>query len=82
MENEIKKPSNPSAFPVELEVQVSEESGYCYDKGMTLLDYFAAKVLQGFMANPDFTLGREQTLSGEAYKIASEMLKEREKHLK
>lgn len=46
--------------------------------GMTLRDYFAAKAMQGILANPnkDYFVGH---LVGEAYIIADAMLAEREK---
>jgi len=49
-----------------------------YTGGMTLRDYFAAKAMQGAMANPEVkeTAGAR---SEWAYEIADAMLKEREK---
>jgi hypothetical protein len=68
---------NPSAFPV---------TGYSPDfNGMTLRDYFAAKALQGLLANPKLQkeiLAQGGCLSGwiedSAYGFADAMLKARE----
>ena len=43
--------------------------------GMTLRDYFAAKAMQGLLANPEFY----EDEVGYAYKIADAMLAERER---
>lgn len=57
------------------------DSGLHADPGMTLRDYFAAKALQGFLANPqDF---REEgfllNVVESAYKTADAMLETRNK---
>lgn len=44
---------------------------------MTLRDYFAAKAMQGRLANPDWLASDERT-AADAYQIADEMLKARE----
>ena len=44
-------------------------------EGMTLRDYFAAKAMQGLLANPEFY----EDEVGYAYKIADAMLAERER---
>lgn len=44
--------------------------------GMTLRDYFAAKAMQGRLANPDWLCSDERTAS-EAYQIADAMLRAR-----
>jgi len=46
------------------------------EHGMTLRDYFAAKVLQGFCAAPDFTWDDEERLAKRCYGIADAMLAE------
>ena len=43
----MKKDESGSAFPL------VSMSGMCLDKGMTLHDYAALKILQGLMANPE-----------------------------
>lgn len=45
--------------------------------GMTLRDYFAAKAMQGRLANPDWLASDEKT-AVDAYQIADAMLKARE----
>lgn len=44
--------------------------------GMTLRDYFAAKAMQGLMANDDWNLYQE-TSAIKAYEVADAMLKAR-----
>ena len=46
-------------------------------EGMTLRDYFAAKAMQGRLANPDWLCSDDRTAT-EAYQIADEMLRARE----
>ena len=46
------------------------------EEGMTLRDYFAAKAMQGRLANPDWLASDERT-AADAYQIADEMLKAR-----
>ena len=69
---------NQSAFPI-------SGSQYRHTEGMTLRDYFAAKALQGLLANPKLQkeiLGQGGCLSGwiedSAYGFADAMLKARE----
>ncbi|KKM79868.1 hypothetical protein LCGC14_1345580 [marine sediment metagenome] len=66
----MKKPDNPPAFPFE----VTELGG---NAGMTLLDYFAGKAMQGLMGI-DTTY---DNLAKYSYRAAQAMLKERAKHL-
>lgn len=65
------------AFPIPLNPGSSYQ-GHAECDGMTLRDYFAAKAMQGAMANPEFkeTAGAR---SEWAYEVADAMLKEREK---
>jgi len=67
------------AFPLDLTVDGDHRWGY----GMTLRDYFAAKAMQGMLANPKL---QEQILKAgqswieeSAYKVADAMLEERKK---
>lgn len=50
-------------------------------RGMSLRDYFAAKALQGFLANPDENIVTEQAyrIAAQAYEFADLMMKERSK---
>ena len=48
-------------------------------EGMELRDYFAAKVLQGLCANPDFTLEKSESMVKTAYECADLMMVERSK---
>lgn len=45
--------------------------------GMTLRDYFAAKAMQGRLANPDWLCSDDRTAT-EAYQLADAMLRARE----
>ncbi|KUQ97991.1 hypothetical protein AWI31_04420 [Enterobacter hormaechei subsp. xiangfangensis] len=46
-------------------------------RGLTLRDYFAAKAMQGRLANPDWLCSDDRTAT-EAYQIADAMLRARE----
>lgn len=46
--------------------------------GMTLRDYFAAKYLEGYMANPDVGFDTRAEAAAQAYAMADAMLKARE----
>ncbi|BDK26111.1 hypothetical protein FJMB80151_27550 [Enterobacter hormaechei] len=45
-------------------------------RGLTLRDYFAAKAMQGRLANPDWLCSDDRTAT-EAYQIADAMLRAR-----
>ena len=47
--------------------------------GMTLSDYFAAKAMQGFNANPDCTDLTGEIIATWSYSMADNMLEERKK---
>ena len=72
------------AFPTE----IASPPGYRranYDEGMDLRDYFAAKAMQGMIANYGIKRGKgadeNDALGAErAYKIADAMMKAREKN--
>jgi len=89
---EDKKPDNPKAFPAPTERIPQKGSGINgpypdvvnEQSGMTLLDYFAAKAMQGICASPEEHSGEYDWVKSNvewSYKIAKAMLKEREKHL-
>jgi hypothetical protein len=78
MKEETKKPNNSIAFS---EVYTNGLGKIDSISGMSLLDYFAAKAMQGMWANPNFQLSGNQTFGSMAYETAYEMLKEREKHI-
>ena len=52
---------------------------YKLHDGMSLRDYFAAKAMQGFMANPNDSMVEENIseMAKTAYQIADQMLKAR-----
>jgi len=52
--------------------------GYPFpDQGMSMRDYFAAKWLQGYMANPSLDDIKREDAASQAYKMADAMLKAR-----
>jgi hypothetical protein len=66
------------AFPVPRYVN---SSGGTFDppiQGMDLRDYFAAKAMQGLLANPDFGDGCPLEITEWAYDQADAMMKARE----
>lgn len=86
MSTEPNKPANPPAFP-EIETVLSSDD--CHNDypatfsrgGMTLLDYFAAKAIQGKADEQGYGQGHAQAFAKDAYALAAAMLAEREKHL-
>jgi hypothetical protein len=72
--------NNQPAFPIVIDLASSVE----YQTGMTLLDYFAAKAMQGLMHNYhpcDFLehKGWIEDISMASYQLADAMLAAREK---
>ena len=69
---------NPPAFPVGLEAFGEDKTG------MTLRDYFAAKVLQAQLSMPEIAIAistnkiTAQDICGSCYELADEMMKARE----
>lgn len=69
------------AFPCDSIVE-RDEVGHLHgfevsSGGMNLRDYFAAKAMQGRLANPDWLCSDDRTAT-EAYQIADAMLRARE----
>lgn len=64
------------AFPSRVELRKNE---FYTTMGMTLLDYFAAKAMH---TSCDHGVGYEERTAQCAYRLATAMIKEREKHLK
>ena len=63
--------TNEPAFP-------NLSIGQTQCRGMTLLDYFAAKAMEGAMAATDFSWEDLDASSRQMYKIASAMMRARE----
>ena len=63
------------AFPIPLN-EGQPYQGHSPCDGMTLRDYFAAKAMQGLLANQDWNLTGEQA-AYEAYQTADAMLRAR-----
>lgn len=72
----MKKETGGPAFP-ELG-NVGCNSDWQSESGMTLRDYFAAKAMQGRLANPDWLCSEARTAT-EAYQMADAMLEARNK---
>jgi hypothetical protein len=69
---------NTPAFP-QTNDRVVASISIANSQGMTLRDYFAAKVMQGMMANGQvLKLVSDETLASAAYEMADAMLKARE----
>ena len=68
---------NKYAFPSTWE---NETVKLCDDQGMTLRDYFAAKALQGMLAETSLKATPEE-FADQAYELAEAMLKARAKWL-
>lgn len=86
----MKKQTGGPAFPVAdgaahriaMSTAGDDEAKYIAESakalsGMTLRDYFAAKAMQGRLANPDWMASDERT-AAEAYQMADAMLRARE----
>jgi hypothetical protein len=70
---------NTPAFPQSTPIENQFHPNYGKDRGMSLRDYFAAKVMQGMMANGQvLKLVSDETLASAAYEMADAMLKARE----
>lgn len=69
--------NNPPAFPTGI---ITDGKGKIIggSNGMTLRDFFAAKVLQGMYARGDFPTGIMIDTAKEVYEMADAMLKARE----
>jgi len=74
------KNNNPAAFPVAMSEQTfSNQESAPWQEGMTLRDYFAAKIIQGILVNNPLLPLQSSYYTGTAYDIADAMLTEREK---
>jgi hypothetical protein len=70
---------NTPAFPTKINTEHFSRPSTIYSTGMTLRDYFAAKAMQGMMADGQaFRLVAESTLANTAYELADAMLKARQ----
>ena len=90
MNEQEKKPSNPSLFPDPMrgaEQSYSNQSPWQLDTGATLRDFFANSAMQSIIirlnGNPLINWGQHgestlELLSKDAYSIADAMLKQRE----
>lgn len=67
------------AFPVNEQRFLNGDGDIYASEGMTLRDYFAAKVIGGLIADPNCTLGEQGTnnCARIAYEVADAMLRAR-----
>jgi hypothetical protein len=67
-----------SAFPTD---EFMDDGTIKHTAGMTLRDYFAAKVMQGYLSNPALKsdVATPAKIAGWAYEQADEMIAERAK---
>lgn len=67
------------AFPLPRHTRkyCDKTNDYIQDDGMTLRDYFAAKAMQGLLANSEVQATHAE-FAAESYKMADAMLKARE----
>lgn len=89
MEKNI-KPENPNAFPSEkteyTDIGGRDIKSTIHFQGMTLRDYFAAKAMQGLLANPDWMkehnrekyLMSSEIIAQVAFEVSDAMLKKRQ----
>lgn len=73
MEN---KPKNINAFPGKEESAFGQDTGHYY--GMTLRDYFAAKVMQGVQSSLGTHRWSVEKFVNYSYEVADAMLNQRE----
>lgn len=69
-DSEMSKETGGPAFP-------DHEGQYDYTGGMTLRDYFAAKVMSGVQSNPELSDWGAEKYANYAYEVADAMLKAR-----
>ena len=72
---------NEPAFPTEINTEHFSHPSTIYKTGMTLRDYFAAKAMQGMLANPklekQILLAGQSWIEESAWAVADAMLKTR-----
>lgn len=73
----MRKNNGGPAFPYSGVHKGEKENLIVDSHGMMLRDYFAAKAMQGRLANPDWLCSDDRTAT-EAYQIADAMLRARE----
>lgn len=80
MSDQENLPANPSAFPESVEYFDGIENRSVIAGGMTLRDYFAIHILNGYICDSEGSYGlEEEDLVKSAFGLADHMLKEREK---
>ena len=70
--------NNPPAFPVTTYTNDNHQYDLKLWTGMTLRDYFAAKVMQGICASDPVSAMTNGRIAAESYDLADAMLKARE----
>jgi hypothetical protein len=72
-------PAFPHFSEISTRIKDGEITKSISHSGLTLRDYFAAKVLQGALAGPALNAKSDQEIAFACYAIADAMLKERTK---
>lgn len=72
------KETGGAAFPTKNPQKDRRNQVIIYEEGMTLRDYFAAKAMQGLLANPGAAMC-PVTLVAYAYETADAMIAERDR---
>jgi len=65
------------AFPAEIDLEYYSAPSTRHEAGMSLRDYFAAKALQGFLAERSLPASEAGRLASDCYAMADAMLKAR-----
>jgi hypothetical protein len=70
--------NNPPAFPKPKLMQ--QAVSFDHEDGMTLRDYFAAKAMQGMVANSSYSINdwSKRDIAIQSYEMADAMMKARE----
>jgi hypothetical protein len=74
------QPAFPIADPFAVKSPSNQADALRLRNGMTLLDYFAAKAMQGMWASPIGVDWDNHAIAEEAYRMAEAMMAERVKH--
>ena len=71
-------PASPRTFDVDID---NVNDGSYPQNGMTLLDYFAAKTMQGLAASTTFNETAYEQTADVSYRLAAYMIEERKKYI-
>jgi len=72
----MSKPNGGPAFPVDIRYEKDGQKHRLFSDGLSIRDYFAAKALQGLLADTNIKSSAEEFAS-QAYDVADAMLEAR-----